>query len=157
MGSRSDETVVSFRVLPPVAVAGPLILGWLLTFVRGDPVQLGPWHRPVGAAILVVFLVWHVRLLRMFFRNQTGLLPGESTETLLVTGPFRVSRNPIYLGLLFLYLGLALLAPSFWALVLLPVVVALLDWGAIRPEERFLHRRFGAEYDDYARRVRRWL
>jgi protein-S-isoprenylcysteine O-methyltransferase Ste14 len=50
-----------------------------------------------------------------------------------------------------------LLAPTFWGLVLVPVAVPLVDWGAIRPEERFLHERFGAPYDDYTRRVRRWL
>jgi len=72
-------------------------------------------------------------------------------------GPYRLSRNPLYLGLLGLYLGLALLAPTFWGLVLFPAAVLLVLWGAIRPEERFLHERFGAPYDDYTRRVRRWL
>jgi protein-S-isoprenylcysteine O-methyltransferase Ste14 len=60
-------------------------------------------------------------------------------------------------GLLVLYLGLALLAPTFWGLVLFPVSILLLLWGAIRPEERFLHERFGQPNDDYAQRVRRWL
>jgi protein-S-isoprenylcysteine O-methyltransferase Ste14 len=63
----------------------------------------------------------------------------------------------LYVGLLALYLGLALLAPTFWGLVLFPAAVLLVLWGAIQPEERFLHERFGAQYDDYARRVRRWL
>jgi protein-S-isoprenylcysteine O-methyltransferase Ste14 len=72
-------------------------------------------------------------------------------------GPYRLSRNPLYVGLLALYLGLALLAPTFWGLVLFPAAVLLVLWGAIRPEERFLHERFGAPYDDYTRRVRRWL
>ena len=53
--------------------------------------------------------------------------------------------------------GLALLAPTFWGLALFPAAVLLVLWGAIRPEERFLHERFGAAYDDYTRRVRRWL
>jgi protein-S-isoprenylcysteine O-methyltransferase Ste14 len=50
-----------------------------------------------------------------------------------------------------------LLAPTVWGLVLLPVAIVLLLWGAILPEERFLRARFGARYDDYAKRVRRWL
>jgi protein-S-isoprenylcysteine O-methyltransferase Ste14 len=53
--------------------------------------------------------------------------------------------------------GLALLVPSFWALVLVPVGVAVLWWGAVRPEEEYLSDRFGADYDDYRHRVRRWL
>jgi protein-S-isoprenylcysteine O-methyltransferase Ste14 len=56
-----------------------------------------------------------------------------------------------------LYLAIALLAPTVWGLLLFPVAVLLIDWGAIRPEERFLHERFGARYDDDRRRVRRWL
>jgi protein-S-isoprenylcysteine O-methyltransferase Ste14 len=72
-------------------------------------------------------------------------------------GPYRLSRNPLYVGLLALYLGLALLAPTFWGLALFPAAVLLVDWGAIRPEERFLHERFGAPYDEYRRRTRRWL
>jgi protein-S-isoprenylcysteine O-methyltransferase Ste14 len=56
-----------------------------------------------------------------------------------------------------LYLAIALLAPTVWGLLLVPVAVLLIDWGAIRPEERFLHERFGARYDDDRRRVRRWL
>jgi len=72
-------------------------------------------------------------------------------------GDLPLSRNPLYVGLLGLYLGLALLAPTFWGLVLFPAAVLLVLWGAIRPEERFLHERFGAPYDDYTRRVRRWL
>ena len=72
-------------------------------------------------------------------------------------GPYRHSRNPLYVGMLALYLGLALLAPTFWGLVLFPAAVLLVLWGAIHPEERFLRERFGAPYDEYTRRVRRWL
>ena len=50
-----------------------------------------------------------------------------------------------------------MLAPTFWGLVLFPAAVLLVLWGAIHPEERFLHEQFGAPYDDYTRRVRRWL
>jgi protein-S-isoprenylcysteine O-methyltransferase Ste14 len=59
--------------------------------------------------------------------------------------------------MLALYLGRVLLAPTVWGLVLFPVAVLLVLWGAIHPQERFLHQQFGARYDDYARRVRRWL
>jgi protein-S-isoprenylcysteine O-methyltransferase Ste14 len=85
------------------------------------------------------------------------LLPGQPTRAMIEVGPFRVSRNPLYIGLLALYLGSALLAPTVWGLVLFPAAVRLLDWGAIRPEERYLRERFGATYDAYAQRVRRWL
>ena len=152
----SDETV-AFRLWPPVAIGAPLLAGWLATLEWGDPVALGAWRVPLGWALVVAFGAWNGWALWLFGRHRTGLLPGQPTEAMIEEGPYRLSRNPLYVGLLALYLGLALLAPTFWGLLLAPLAVLLLLWGAILPEERFLHRRFGAPYDDYARRVRRWL
>jgi protein-S-isoprenylcysteine O-methyltransferase Ste14 len=151
------EDPVAFRLWPPVAIGGPLLVGWLVTLVWGDPLDLGGWRVPLGWALALFFLGWNAWSLWLFVRHQTGLLPGQATRTIIQEGPFRVSRNPLYVGLLALYLGLALLAPTLWGLVLFPAAVLLVLWGAIRPEERFLHERFGAPYDDYTRRVRRWL
>jgi protein-S-isoprenylcysteine O-methyltransferase Ste14 len=152
-----DHDTVSFRLWPPIAVGAPLLAGWLATSGRGDPIGLGEWRVPVGWALVACFVVWNGWSLWLFARHGTGLLPGQATEALIEDGPYRLSRNPLYVGLLVLYVGVALLAPTVWGLLLFPVAVLLIDWGAIRPEERFLHERFGARYDDYTRRVRRWL
>ena len=159
MGSvaKRREEIVSFRLWPPVAVGAPLLLGWLTTSIWGDPIGLGGWRVPLGSALMLFFLAWNGWSLWLFHRHRTGLLPGQATHTMIEEGPYRLSRNPLYVGLLALYLSLALLASTFWGLVLFPAAVFLLLWGAIRPEERFLHERFGAPYDDYAQRVRRWL
>jgi protein-S-isoprenylcysteine O-methyltransferase Ste14 len=152
-----DRPAVEFRLWPPVAVGAPLLAGWLVTRLWGDPIELAEWRRPVGWALVLFFVVWNGWSLWLFGRHETGLLPGQATRSLIEDGPFRLSRNPLYVGLLAVYLGLALLAPTFWGLALFPAAVLLTLWGAILPEERYLHRRFGAQYDDYARRVRRWL
>jgi protein-S-isoprenylcysteine O-methyltransferase Ste14 len=148
---------VEYRLWPPVALGAPLLIGWLITLVAGDPVRVGEWRVPLGAALIVLFVVWNGWALWLFGRHQTGLLRGQATEKLLDEGPFRFSRNPLYVGLLALYLGLALLVPTLWALLLFPAAVLLLLWGAILPEERYLQERFGVRYADYAGRVRRWL
>ena len=148
---------VAFRLWPPVAVYAPLLVGWLVTRLAGDPVDLRSWRFPLGWALVAFFACWNGWSLWLFGRHETGLLPGQATQAMIEEGPFRLSRNPLYVGLLALYLGLALLAPTFWGLVLFPAAVLLVLWGAIRPEERFLHERFGASYDDYRQRVRRWL
>ena len=148
---------VAFRIWPPVAIGLPLIAGWLMTRALGDPVELGAWRVPVGLALAGFFVGWNGWALWLFGRHETGLLPGQATNTLIDAGPYRVSRNPLYVGLLALYVSLALLVPTVWGLVLVPVAALLLLWGAILPEERFLRERFGAEYDDYTRRVRRWV
>ena len=152
----TDDTV-SFRLWPPVAIGAPLLLGALSTYWWGDPIEPGSWRMPLGWALVVLFVVWNGWSLWLFARHETGLLPGSPTEAMIEEGPYRLSRNPLYVGLLVLYLALALLGGSLWALVLFPVAVLLVLWGAILPEERFLHERFGEPYDAYRRRVRRWL
>jgi len=151
------ERTVSFRLWPPVAIGLPLVVGWLATTIWDDPVDLGEWRTAVGWALLLFFAIWNGWSLWLFGHHQTGLLPGQATTTIIERGPYRLSRNPLYVGLLALYLGIALLAPTFWALVLFPAAVLLVLWGAILPEERYLHEHFGAPYDAYERRVRRWL
>ncbi len=148
---------VSFRLWPPVAIGGPLLLGMTVTWAWGDPVTLPAIRVPVGLGLASVFVVWNGWSLVLFHRHRTGLLPGQATRTLVDHGPFAVSRNPRYLGLLCLYAAVGLLVPSVWSLLLTPLAVVLVEWGAIRPEERFLRQRFGATYDDYARRAPRWL
>ena len=156
MSSASGDTV-AFRLWPPVAIGVPLLAGLMATARWGDPVALGAWRVPVGWGLLAFFAVWNGWSLWLFARHDTGLLPGGPTTSLIEEGPYCLSRNPLYVGLLALHLAIALLVPSVWALVLFPAAVLLVWWGAVRPEERFLHERLGEPYDAYARRVRRWL
>jgi protein-S-isoprenylcysteine O-methyltransferase Ste14 len=99
-------------------------------------------------------LAWFLTTMR---RAGTPVDPREAPTALVQAGPFRYTRNPAYAGWTVLYLGVALLAGSRWALILLPVVLVSVDWGVIRREERYLEDRFGADYREYRRRVRRWL
>lgn len=134
-----------------------LVAGLVVTATAGDPVGLPAVSRPAGWVPVGMFAVWNGWGLALMGRARTGLLPGVATTRLLARGPFRVSRNPLYLGLIALDAGIALLWPSFWALLFVPLGVLALTWGAILPEERHLRAVFGAGYEDYVRRVRRWL
>ena len=146
-----------YRLWPPIDVGVPLVLGLTLTATLGDPVSLPHWLGPFGWLLVAAFALWNGWALVLMAKNRTAVLPGGPTRTVLDRGPFRVSRNPLYLGLLALHAGIALLWPSFWALVAVPVSAGLLLWGAIVPEEQYLKVKFGAEYERYAARVRRWL
>jgi protein-S-isoprenylcysteine O-methyltransferase Ste14 len=149
--------VVAFRLWPPVAIGAPLVAGETVTLAAGDPWTLPGLRVPLGVLLVAAFAAWNGWALLLFQRHRTGLLPGQATEALMVEGPFARSRNPLYVGLLVLYVALCLLLPTVWGLALLPLAVLLLEWGAIRPEERFLRERFGPAYEEYAGRVRRWL
>lgn len=146
-----------YRIWPPVALGLPLLTGAVLTSTIGDPVAMPLASRPIGWALVGAFAVWNLWALALMAQANTALLPGDATVQLLDRGPFRVSRNPLYLGLIALDIGIALLGPSFWAVALVPVGVLTLLWGAILPEERYLRAKFGAHYEDYTHRVRRWL
>ncbi len=148
----------AFRIWPPVALGVPLLAGVIITASAGDPFSLPrDGARVVGVVFCAAFVLWNGWTLSMMAASRTAVLPGGATRTVLDRGPFRLSRNPLYLGLIVLDASLGMLWPSAWALVLLPVGIGLLLWGAIAPEERYLSAKFGAEYDDYRRRVRRWL
>jgi protein-S-isoprenylcysteine O-methyltransferase Ste14 len=147
----------AYRIWPPVALGVPLVVGVLLSAADLDPVRLPAGVRVAGCILIAVFGAWNGWALALMARHRTGLLPGQTTTTLLERGPFRISRNPLYLGLIILDLGVGLLARALWAVALLPVGVLALWWGAILPEEHYLRSRFGAEYLAYQRRVHRWL
>lgn len=148
----------SFRIWPPVALAVPLAAGVLITATAGDLFSLPRGGaRLAGLVLCAAFGAWNGWTLAVMAARRTAVLPGGATRTVLTTGPFRFSRNPLYVGLIVLDIGLALLWPSSWALVLVPVGVTFLLWGAILPEERYLSAKFGAEYDAYRQRVRRWV
>lgn len=160
--ARCNDSLVAdaptFRIWPPVALGVPLLIGTAITAVAGDPFTLqSDATRAVGIVLIGAFAVWNGAALWLMARRRTALLPGGATRVILDRGPFGMSRNPLYVGLIALDAGLALLWPSLWALFFVPLGVAAVRWGAILPEERYLSAKFGPQYDDYRQRVRRWL
>lgn len=95
--------------------------------------------------------------LRRFRAARTPPQPWRPTKRVVDTGVYRVTRNPMYVGMTLAYLALALAADSALALLSLPALVLLVWWGVIAREERYLERKFGDEYRAYQARVRRWL
>jgi protein-S-isoprenylcysteine O-methyltransferase Ste14 len=83
--------------------------------------------------------------------------PDQPTLAIVTDGPFRYSRNPLYLATTGLYLAIALLVDTVWPLVLLVPMLVVLDWGVVRREERYLEAIFGETYRVYRTQVRRWL
>jgi protein-S-isoprenylcysteine O-methyltransferase Ste14 len=92
-----------------------------------------------------------------FQRKGTAVEPWKPTTAIVTTGPYRLTRNPAYLGMALVYIGIALLADALWVLVPLPVVLLIIDRMVIAREERYLERKFGQEYVDYKVRARRWI
>jgi protein-S-isoprenylcysteine O-methyltransferase Ste14 len=142
---------------PPLIYVGGLALGWLLH--RMVPLALLParWTKIVGGLLCGLGAFPVTAALIGMLQARTNPDPHQPTTALVTSGVFRYTRNPIYLSFTLLYAGIATLINSLSTALLLPVVVLIMRRGVIAREERYLERKFGAEYAEYKARVRRWL
>lgn len=145
---------------PPVlyiaAIAASIVLSW------GYPL---PWiTQPLsgmlfvaGLALVVAAVAMVVMAIHTLHRAKTTLRVDRPVEHLVLTGPFAMTRNPIYLGNTLLMIGVGLAAGMLWFLILAVVAAFLTQKLAIEREEKYLDQRFGKKYRDYRKRVRRWI
>jgi protein-S-isoprenylcysteine O-methyltransferase Ste14 len=143
---------------PPVLFGAALLIALLLHELH--PLPIAPpsgWPRLLGIPAIVLGLLLSGWVIRAFGRAATPVPPYRPTRRLVVDGPYRYTRNPDYVGQTLTYLGIALVARSGWALLILPLVLVAVQHGVVRREERYLETRFGQPYRDYMARVRRWL
>jgi protein-S-isoprenylcysteine O-methyltransferase Ste14 len=145
------------RVPPPVY--------YLVAFLAGVGLELvfpTNWP-PAGIRIAVTLLAAGAWLaldgaaMVLFRRAGTSMVPMNPDTALVTSGPYRLTRNPMYLGMAFLYVAFAFAFGVMWALAFLPAVVVIVDRFVIGREEPYLERNFGQAYRDYKARVRRWV
>lgn len=144
---------------PPVLFVSTLAAAWLLD--RAYPLS---WPglddtpaRIVGigfGALGIILVLWAAWTLHS---ARTTVMPHKRTDHLVTSGPFRLRRNPIYLGEIFLMFGAAEFTKNVWFAILVPVFALAVTWLAILPEERHLEARFGDRWRDYKARTRRWI
>jgi protein-S-isoprenylcysteine O-methyltransferase Ste14 len=115
------------------------------------------WSRGAGWALIVIPTTFAISAVYTFRRHHTAVNPRGDVTTIVASGPFRYSRNPMYLSLLVSYVGGILAFRLPWATVLLVPVFLALHFGVIVPEETHLAAAFGEPYRLYRQRVRRWL
>ena len=150
------------RFPPPLLYAAAWLLGWWLhaRVTRLPITGRGALHGPLavaGAAMLVAGLALIGWGMLTFARARTAILPNRPASRVVAGGPYRFTRNPMYVGMATMYAGAALAADTWWPLPFLPLVLLGIWAWVIRREERYLAAAFGGEYDAYRRRVRRWL
>lgn len=147
-------------VKPPLLFGGALALGYVLSLYW----PLGPGLASPNALALTVgigFIMLGFALaifsVGAFRRAGTNVVPGQPATALVTTGPYRVTRNPIYIGFVLVYFGLSIVLTSMWVLLLLVPVLVILQRGVVKREEAYLERKFGDAYRAYKTRVPRWL
>jgi protein-S-isoprenylcysteine O-methyltransferase Ste14 len=132
-------------------VVGALLERWI-------PLRLKPsWIPLIGGALFLAGAVMAGWSLSLFRKARTTTVPGEISSHLMTEGPYRLTRNPMYVGLTLAYLGEAGLLRQVWPVVCLPFVLAYLNWVVLPLEETRLGQAFGETYARYRSRVRRWI
>jgi len=121
------------------------------------PIASGPLTTIAGVFLLLGWMALAFLSIGRFRRSQTSIVPIRPAGALVLSGPYRYTRNPMYVSLVLLTIACGLFFSTWWPMVLLVPTLALVQQFVILPEERYLRRRFGTEYDNYTRRVRRWL
>lgn len=145
------------HIPPPIFYIAAIGGGALLR--RYTPLAIG-WDAPrviAAWAFVALFAVLMGWSFLWFARQKTTIIPNKPAKALVLGGPFRFTRNPLYLSMALLSVGVGLWLNTWWVLILLVPAVILVDRVVIAREEAYLRRRFGAEYDAFTARVRRWL
>jgi len=160
-GNGKDKDAAAVRIFPPGVPLATVLAGVGLNWLR--PIDIGfmlpsPERYWFGGFIIAAaFLglgLWSVVLFRRSGQNEN---PWKPSPALVARGPYRITRNPMYLQMVLVCIGFAVILASLWILHLTPLCAWALQRFAILPEEAYLEARFGDAYLDYKRRVRRWL
>ena len=161
-----DQDSPRVRFPPPLIYLGALLLGIAADRFIGSSSGLARLHGLgladdariwIAVAVLAAGLIIGLLAAGFFRRAGTDVKPWRSSTALVTDGPYRWTRNPMYLGMSLVYIGLAVAADSLAALLLLIPVVIIIQTQVIAREERYLEGKFGDEFRAYTARVRRWL
>jgi protein-S-isoprenylcysteine O-methyltransferase Ste14 len=150
-----DHAGVAFH--PPVLLMASLAVGFLLRWLAPLPVLTPTTSVVIGPVIVALSFGIFFWAVGTMLRGHASVPTNKPTDAIVTVGPFRFSRNPIYLSMILLHIGVGAWTQSLWFFVLAAISVGLLTWGVISREERYLERKFGDEYLSYKSRVRRWI
>jgi protein-S-isoprenylcysteine O-methyltransferase Ste14 len=155
--SISDETRPNVLPWPPMLLALAVLASILLGVLVPLPAPSARWVALLGGALAVLALGFDLWAILTMRAAATNILPHRAADRLVSWGPFRFSRNPIYLANTWLLIGIGLAFGNAWFIVFAALSALAIDRLAIRREERHLALRFGDDWLDYASRTPRWL
>jgi protein-S-isoprenylcysteine O-methyltransferase Ste14 len=147
----------SVRVHPPILLLLHIFAAFLLNWLFALPFTFPKILVWVGYLLILVGIGLATGAAGRFMKEQTTLDPHGSVSEIVTSGPYRFSRNPIYLGFVCLLIGFPFIFRSYWGLILSPVLMVSLHQLVVKHEEAYLEIKFGDIYTRYKSRVRRWL
>jgi protein-S-isoprenylcysteine O-methyltransferase Ste14 len=156
----TDTGTAGVIARPPLLFLAALLIGFVLDRLLRLPfpvpgIDLVHWI--IAGSLILAGLALFAAGVHDFSRAATPVPTNEPTRALVTTGIHGWTRNPIYLGMFLVYIGIGVAARSPWTLILTLPLAILIRYGVVGREEAYLERRFGDAYRDYKQRVRRWL
>jgi len=142
---------------PPLVYLGVLVAGLALQYFSPLAPWAGPFSRVAGLGLVVAGLLLSATAAPRFRRAGTALRPNLPTTALVTSGPYRYSRNPLYLSATMVVMGAGLALGNAWILLMLVPAMILVQRGIVQREEEYLEAKFGDTYREYRARVRRWV
>ena len=145
---------------PPLLMAATVAAGLALGRIAGDAtgsLLAGAIFQAAGGALVAAALTLDIWCARTLAQRETTILPHRAASSLVTEGPYRFSRNPIYIAHVTLVLGVGLILAAPFIVALTPLLALGLQKLAIEPEERHLREQFGVDFDAYVARTPRWL
>ena len=144
-------------VLPPTYFLLAIVLMGLLHWLAPTARVVAWTYSLAGAVMLAVGIALNLIADKALKRHGTTVKPFQESTTLITTGVFRISRHPMYLGMVLMLLGIAMLMGTLWPFFIVAAFGIVMHVLFIRTEERMLERRFGDSWLDYKKRVRPWI
>jgi protein-S-isoprenylcysteine O-methyltransferase Ste14 len=157
MAVEQDHPKIHRNIHPPLVMLVHLLAAFVLNWLHRLPLALPDYVEWAGYLLVLTGLGLAVSAVNRFTKAHTTLDPHGAVSALVVEGPYRFSRNPIYLGFVCTLIGLPIALGNYWGVILSPLLVLSLYWLVIRHEEAYLEKKFGEAYTGYRSRVRRWL
>lgn len=157
MSKAEKKDVAGVIAPPPLFFLAAILVGLGLEWAFRADIGLGRIGLVIGLLVIVEAVAIAVWARQQFVKGGTSLRVEEPSTAILSTGPFRFSRNPLYMSMAWLQIGIGIAASMAWVIALVIPALLVIRFAVIAREERYLEAKFGEEYLNYKNRVRRWL
>lgn len=145
------------KIPPPVIFIGLGLYGLSIHYLKPLTISGPSWLLYLGILFLIGSFLGFGYMVNFFKKKETEIKPTKTTSKIITSGLYKYSRNPVYLILCAAPIGIGLIFQTYWAMLSFIPSLIIVYFTAVKKEEKYLEKKFGKEYLDYKKKVRRWL